>query len=117
MAVMLTSAIIPGGFKELCKLPSLVGHYTEHKLESKNLSFTDFILMHYNETSNHRNEENHEDLPLFHTCCGSVVLFVTENVFQNVTWITEPQQMPVTFIPNHYNYNFHHTIFQPPRLG
>lgn len=114
---MTASAIMPGGFEELFKLPSLVGHYTEHKMESKNLSFADFLLMHYNDNSNHRDEENHEDLPLFHTCCSVVIFFVTENVLHQLKSIVEAPILPATYIPSHYEYNFHHTVFQPPRLG
>lgn len=34
-------------FHELLKVPVLIGHFMEHRSENKDLSFWDFIFMHY----------------------------------------------------------------------
>lgn len=104
---------------ELHKIPSLVNHYFHHLNEdtaSAELSFVDFLEMHYGDSSAHRNEENHEDLPLFHACCATV-FFVAEEVIDMVYGETNHKR---TFFPLYaidYSYSAGKGIFQPPRLA
>ncbi|MES2558636.1 MAG: hypothetical protein V4590_02780 [Bacteroidota bacterium] len=111
------SAIIPGqAMAELHKIPALINHYKHHQNGGghEQMSFTAFLAMHYDRNSAHKEEEDHGDLPLFHSCCVNV-LFVAETT-TIVLWIkeTEPALLPVE-VKNQYSYSLHHTIFQPPR--
>lgn len=108
---------MPGqGFAELHKIPVLISHYKQHQQEEHQhqLTFSEFLVMHYGDTSSHKKEENHDDLPLFHTCCVNF-LFIAEKteivLFQDI----EQPLLLTTEVNNEYNYNLYHTIFQPPR--
>jgi hypothetical protein len=49
---------------ELVKLPLLLTHYMHHKEGNKNLSFENFITLHYSDKKLHDNEQdNHQQLP------------------------------------------------------
>ncbi|MES2780685.1 MAG: hypothetical protein V4651_12395 [Bacteroidota bacterium] len=117
ICIAVLTAILPGqGISELHKIPALIHHYKHHQETPGHgqLSFSDFLAMHYNQNSAHKQEEDHEDLPLFHTCCVNI-LFVSETIqiVLNAT-ISEPSLQPKE-VKNEYNYSLHHTIFQPPR--
>jgi hypothetical protein len=100
---------------ELNKIPTLVQHYFHHTQEEKQqLSFSEFLLMHYG-NSEHRNQEDHDDLPLFAHHC-SCQLFVHQEVYFN-----EPQGIPVVstslpYQPKSYSILPDKGIFQPPRV-
>ncbi|NUO02742.1 MAG: hypothetical protein HUU01_19210 [Saprospiraceae bacterium] len=59
------------------KLPSLLRHFSEHRLETPGLSFFAFLEQHYGEAfSNHQNAHDHSDLPMKNLpehglCCTS----------------------------------------------
>ena len=65
--VLILESLFPRGLalSEYSKLFKLVEHYQEHVLEASNqMSFGEFLWMHYNPTSDHENEEHHhEQLP------------------------------------------------------
>lgn len=112
------TSFLPGqGFAELHKIPVLIEHYKQHQQEEnqQKLSFTEFLMMHYGDTSSHKQEENHEDLPLFHTCCVSF-LFIAEKTEIALFQYTAQLLLLTTEVNNEYSYSLHHTIFQPPRL-
>lgn len=48
---------------ELIKLPTLIHHYHEHSKDNKNLSFTDFVYLHYMTNHSSSNEDSHSNLP------------------------------------------------------
>ena len=56
---------LPASFRaELCKLPWLVEHFFEHRSGSSELSFLDFIQLHYGEKYQaHESAHNHSKLP------------------------------------------------------
>jgi len=116
-AILTTSALLPGkGINEMHKIPSLLHHYHQHKQESaQQLSFIDFLTMHYEDSSAHKHQENHEDLPLFHGCCNTP-LFISElskiTIFKPCC-ITIEQSIEVN---SHYCYRLNQSIFQPPRV-
>jgi hypothetical protein len=100
--------------QELNKIPVLVQHYFHHtQEENQSLSFAEFLLMHYG-NSEHRNQENHEDLPLFTHHCGCQ-FFVHQEVYFN-----EPQGVLIAsaiqpYQPKSYDVLHDKGIFQPPR--
>jgi hypothetical protein len=117
ICVAVLTAILPGqSVSELHKVPALIEHYHHHRESNghEQLTFAEFLMMHYNQASSHKNEEDHEDLPLFHTCCVNV-LFVSETTEIKIFVDKDEQSLKPTEVTNEYNYSIHHTIFQPPR--
>jgi hypothetical protein len=109
--------VLPGqGITELHSIPSLISHFNEHKQHStKSFSFVDFLEMHYNESSKHKQEENHDDLPLFHHCNVTPV-FIAEQVlsihFCSIVYFPVHSTEVTCF----YEFKTHQPVFQPPRL-
>ena len=58
--LILGSSLLPGfGVEQSTKLVELIQHYQHHVEEEPNLSFTDFMVMHYGENSEHQKHPNH----------------------------------------------------------
>jgi hypothetical protein len=115
---LLLSAIFPGGVNELRKLPVLIQHYAEHRTAAKdNLGFWEFLAMHYDDQSNHRAENKHDELPLCNHSTHAVQYAITD-IYEVVNALHLSQCIElVSDIPNHYCLLLRQTIFQPPRLG
>jgi len=76
--VHLFSAIaLSGPGEEWIKLPSLLRHLAEHRLETPELSFFDFLDQHYGEAfGSHQGAHDHSSLPMKNMpdhglCCAS----------------------------------------------
>lgn len=114
----LSSLISGQGISELNKISALVEHYKHHQEEHNGaeLSFANFLWMHYDENSNHKNEENHDGLPLFHHCT-SIVFFINETSSS----ISFKEEFDIISFNRHltnlYEYNNCHSIFQPPKFS
>lgn len=51
-------------FSELFKLPVLIVHYVEHVDMDNQMTFTDFVMLHYHDDSQHKDEHReHRKLP------------------------------------------------------
>lgn len=58
--------------EQLLKLPVLFEHYAEHRQENSNISFTDFLYMHYADTD-HNDVDQDRDMQLpFKTNCSQL---------------------------------------------
>ncbi|GAB4011258.1 hypothetical protein EXU85_06280 [Spirosoma sp. KCTC 42546] len=58
--LILGSSLLPGfGVEQSTKLVELIQHYQQHEKASPGLSFTDFMVMHYGENSEHQKHPNH----------------------------------------------------------
>lgn len=102
---------------QLLKLPVLVEHYKEHKAKDSDLTFWDFMCLHYNQEFAHDNTDN--KLPFkSHSSCVSmpVIAFSTPQFTLNL-------EKPIFFEPKILSV-FHNiifkslvvsTIWQPPR--
>lgn len=101
---------------ELNRLPGLIHHYFHHTDEEKEqLTFIDFLVLHYGD-SGHAHEENHEDLPLFHSVCSCLLYVHVEHhiVFEEDAVLTENS---ISVYQNHYTHLSLKGIFQPPKLA
>lgn len=56
--LLLALVISNGKVAELVKIPILAEHYFEHKNEKSDLSFVDFLVMHYWGDDNNQNDNN-----------------------------------------------------------
>ncbi|UFH53266.1 hypothetical protein [Spirosoma sp. KNUC1025] len=64
--LILGSSLLPGfGVDQSAKLVELIQHYRQHRQADPDLSFMDFMAMHYGENSEHHKHPNHshQNLP------------------------------------------------------
>ncbi|WP_170061105.1 hypothetical protein [Spirosoma aerolatum] len=61
LALLITgSSLLPGfGIDQTSRLIELAQHYREHRRQQPNLSFLDFMEMHYGANSEHQKHPNH----------------------------------------------------------
>ena len=58
--LVLVSSLLPGfGVDQSAKLIDLIQHFQEHRQTEPQLSFLDFMAMHYGENSEHQKHPNH----------------------------------------------------------
>jgi hypothetical protein len=115
----LCTAILPGqGMAELQKIPMLIGHYQHHLEEhdGDQLSFTSFLWMHYGDSSKHKTEESHEDLPLYHQCCACQ-FFIGEERLEFLAIGRSETPSHSEHLSDTYFHQSFSVIFQPPRFS
>lgn len=107
---------------ELAKIGTLIQHYQEHKsVENQDLSFIDFLIMHYSTTSNHTKtaKHSHHNLPNFNS--HHTVLTYCETNLKPIIPSFEANFMPFSE-PNFTWQNFYHfsisrTLLNPPKFS
>ncbi|WP_041257622.1 hypothetical protein [Fibrella aestuarina] len=58
--LMLGSSLLPGfGIDQSARWAELIHHYQHHRVEDTSLGFVDFLLMHYDTSSEHQKHPNH----------------------------------------------------------
>ncbi|WP_192823018.1 hypothetical protein [Rufibacter sp. LB8] len=103
---------------ELSKVSYMLQHYQTHVALNGQLSFTEFLHMHYQGEENTRSE-NHDQLPLKQMGNSAYDYFVAMPMFQSpfrVNTAPEPQQfIPLTQprVPD----AFTGSIWQPPQFA
>ncbi len=104
-------------FSEVLRLPLLVEHYTEHKSKVNDLSFWEFLVMHYETDVAH--DDTDMSLPFKdcdHSCFAQTVVLPMQKIA--LTEHSEKSALSFTFF-----YLLHEPqllagdIFQPPKLG
>ncbi len=59
---------------EMSKIPALVRHFAEHQQKNPQISISDFIALHFQDTKHHEEDhEKHTKLPFQHDYNGSVM--------------------------------------------
>jgi len=103
-------------FEQLQKIPQLILHYKHHVYdEQERINFAEFIVLHYNQHSKHKNEEDHNQLPLFDSCFKHCIYFfagINANIAGLAYNIIVKINYPYTFCYSYINVK---GIFQPPR--
>lgn len=119
--------LVPTQIKEeLGKLPQLAAHFQVHQLTEPNLSFSEFLVMHYGSGfARHQSEHSHSDLPgkgnhVHSVACAFshiVILEYTELPIVAVRIPSEPSNSAFfkesAFLPSSHQSG----IWQPPRMG
>ncbi len=104
-------------FHEMLRLPILIEHYSQHQQLVKDISFWDFLVMHYKTDVPHDADDN--QLPFKdpgHSFTASTLalpiykMVLKENFL--VTKMSHVSSYKETFIASHLS-----EIFQPPRLS
>lgn len=103
-------------FKEVLRLPMLVQHYSEHKEQVTEMSFFEFLSMHYKTDVAHDDHDN--QLP-FKNCTHSFIGQIVMLPIQKMTLVERVET-------NSTNYQFFYLqhepklisaeIFQPPKI-
>ncbi len=103
-------------FKEVLRLPLLVQHYGEHKAQAGEMSFVEFLTMHYKTDVAHDDRDNR--LP-FKDCNHS---FIVQVVVLPIQKISLSDRMEVNTPSYQFFYLLHEPkliaadIFQPPKI-
>lgn len=100
---------------ELFKIPALFEHYSEHKAKSKGeLSFMDFLLMHYAVGSTH-DEASHDKLPLSMDMCTGIICVLQSTFYQIVHPNTHFVKPSFSFYCLQYSFLSVFSLLNPPR--
>lgn len=108
-------------FNQLCKLQNLYHHFVEHQQENKDMSFADFIVLHYFD-STHPDDDIHKDkeLPFKSHVTQASVLAIAG--VQQIT-LSQPVFVQTFYTrqlhveqPDFYQSLLLRNIFQPPRI-
>lgn len=107
-------------FHELFKLPVLIGHYIEHKENDKDVSFVDFIKLHYSHSSKQSaSEHEHDRLPFKTDTCSQTTL--TEIKFDSDFSLQHIYPFEKKMLSAYKNILYHLNtasgIWQPPRVA
>jgi hypothetical protein len=104
-------------FHEMLRLPILLEHYSEHKQKVSDISFWDFLVMHYKTGVAHDSDDN--KLPFKDPChsftASTLALPIHKIVLKEIILLTKTDYAGVhfeTFIASHLS-----DIFQPPRIS
>ena len=105
--------------QQFLKLPLLFEHYNEHKALNQNISFFDFLSIHYYNVQEHGTEhETDQKLP-FKSLAGSHFLNLPGG-YQSTPLSPEPLASPAFYFQFTGEpaicLSFHNNIWQPPKL-
>lgn len=102
---------------EVFRLPVLVEHFTEHKQLVGDISFWDFLVMHYNTNVSHDADDN--KLPFkdpAHSFTAPTLAIPIHKIIlsdtQLIAEVSHGSSYQETFIASHLS-----DIFQPPRVA
>ncbi len=93
------AVMLPASVREECvKLPELWEHYQLHRQTAPDLSLTAFLEMHYGDTSHHRQQHDHSQIPFkdAHHCLGLHWHFQLAPIAINGLWFSKS---PVFLLP------------------
>lgn len=119
--LFLMESLFPRGLSmsEISKAYELIEHYQEHLSEvSDNISFAEFLWMHYNPASDHDDaSHHHERLPKLTLGSGfiGICLPVLENFLQSKAVIKHLTSLHPVEYKNGYYYLFFIDVLNPPQ--
>ncbi len=107
---------------ELVKIPALLEHFAQHKSQQNQLSFNDFLFMHYvGDDSNSQDNNSDSELPFKGTSQASglnVDLYLaTQIVFKCEIVHEETFDKAVPSFNESYAGSFNCQLFRPPVFG
>lgn len=128
IAILLSIQILLGSLfpridaMELAKIGTLIQHYQEHKsVENQDLSFIDFLIMHYSTTSNHTKtaKHSHHNLPNFNSH-HTVLTYCQPNLKPTIPSFEatcKPFSEPNFAWQNFYHFSISRTLLNPPKFS
>ena len=127
IAILLSTQILLGSFfpnvdaMQLAKIGELVKHYQEHvATENQELSFVDFLVMHYSSDSIHTKTAKHSHSNLPHLDSHHVVIAYCEPIFKSIipsssSTIFQSFPEPNFSWQNFYHFSLSQTLLNPPK--
>lgn len=106
-------------FKEVWKLPILIEHFMEHRAEDPSISILAFLDIHYMHGSP-RDADYERDMQLpfkviSHVGVMSVTVPPSCIFFQPAPPFYSKKEKPILYDVVAYSFNFHSSIWQPPK--
>lgn len=107
---------------QLLKLPILIEHFVEHQSINNNLTFLDFLSMHYSHEDDHDGDKEKDmKLPFkSHSCCNetnSFVALVPSQVFTFIAFQTTQVRVKISSCYAFCTTSSHlNAIWQPPQI-
>jgi hypothetical protein len=115
LAILLVYLVASTELHQVFKLPLLFQHYTEHKVQVQEMTFLEFLVMHYKSDVAHDDQDM--KLP-FKDCHHSATSSITAIPVQKIS-IQAPASPPGEKLrainQNPFHSSFLDEIFQPPR--
>jgi hypothetical protein len=115
LAILFTYLVASTELHQVFKLPLLFQHYTEHKVQVQEMTFLEFLVMHYKTDVAHDDQDM--KLP-FKDCHHSATSSITAIPVQNIS-IQAPPASPDEELwavnQNPFHSSLLDEIFQPPR--
>ena len=104
-------------FHELFRLPVLVEHFTEHKKLVGDISFWEFLVMHYKTNTSHDSDDSRLPFkdPAHSFTSSTLAIPIHKIILSETQFIAEVSHLSSyneSFIASHLS-----DIFQPPRLA
>jgi len=111
-------------FSELLKIDEFIEHYSEHKEASQQITFSEFLYMHYVDHGKDSGEgKNEGDLPFQSNTHNELVNFITPIVIPTTNFIVAYIQTVENNEPKEYydvcsimKSSFLASIWQPPQI-
>lgn len=102
--------------EDVVKIPDLVEHYQEHKMEYGD-DFFSFLNKHYgSEKEDHKSDDSdHEDLPFHHTQHVCIDLKVDVPIAFHLNDVHSDQSKHYFFYNEPFTHKATHSIHQPPK--
>lgn len=106
-------------FREMWKLPVLVDHFMEHQAENPFISVLDFFDMHYIHDSPHDADYARDmQLPFKMVSLTSLSVFAIPSppvYFPITPPVYNKKEKPILYNLSAYSFNYHNSIWQPPK--
>lgn len=104
-------------FHEVLRLPLLVEHFTEHKKLVGDISFWEFLVMHYNTNASHDADDSRLPFkdPAHSFTSPTIAIAIPKIILRETQFIAEVLHVSSykeNFLASHLS-----DIFQPPRIG
>jgi hypothetical protein len=100
----------------------LIEHFAEHKMESKNLSFSQFLYMHYIKHGKDNGDGNKDDKLPFHSDSETVNSFISVPIpsvpfsISFIHSVTNEKKVNFYDVDKIITSSFLSTIWQPPQI-
>jgi hypothetical protein len=104
-------------FHEMLRLPILLEHYSQHKQKASDISFWDFLVMHYKSNVTHDSDDNQLPFkdPGHSFTSPTLALLIHKIVLRETITLTKTDyscSYSETFNASHFS-----DIFQPPKIS
>lgn len=109
--------------QQLVDVSALLDHYQHHVSEHENVSFVDFLVVHYSEQYHHEDGDAHKEIPLSnssHTNGSSIVVgFIPTTLLMNLekTYVFFEKTKVPAIAHQNLTSDFFLSIWKPPKLS